>query len=181
MSIRRRTAIIVMSFLLGFWLILIVVPALAAETTLSWELPTETESCQVTTEPPELASTEIWQLVATLPPDATEYTVKDLAPGDYVFTASVTATDGQTSRLSGSTSKTIENVALTGSSAYILVQSDDTLILLDIGTITADTPCTPATAITDDNAKTAYKVPASSVTPYSENQQIVVAFASCGN
>ena len=72
-------------------------------------------------------------------------------------------------------------VAIVDDLVYIIVQSNDTLVLLPIGTINTNTTCEPDVAIRDDNGVLAYKVPVSSVTPYSAGQEMVVVFSPCTN
>jgi hypothetical protein len=115
------------------------------------------------------------------------------APGDYFIAITAIDDENDESAYSNEVLKTEDGgteptdplppggLAIVGDAAYIIVQSNDTLVLLPIGTINVSTPCSPDVIIRDDNGVTAYKVPVSSVTPYSSSQEMVVVFSTCTN
>jgi len=111
------------------------------------------------------------------------------APGDYFIAMTALDVDANESAYSNEVLKTQADtnplppggVAIVGDPAYIIVQSENTLVLLDIGIVTALTTCDPDVGMRDDNGVTAYKVPVSSVTPYSPAQEMIIVFSPCGN
>jgi hypothetical protein len=182
---------------MGLYMVLMLAPmcSYAGETTLTWEPPTENEDGTPLT---DLAGFKIFWGTTTgdypnsadIPdPTATTYTVQNLTPGEWRFVATAYNEAGTESQYSNEAVKNIVDttplppggVAAAGDSAYIIVQSDDTLVLLDIGTIAADTQCSPDVAVMDDNGLVGYKVPVAAIVPYSPSQQLVVAFSQCGN
>lgn len=182
---------------MGLYLVLMLVPMCshAGETTLTWTPPTENEDGTPLT---DLAGFKIYygteagsypNTIDINDPAITTYVVENLAAGDWRFVATAYNEAGIESQYSNEVVKSIVDavplppggLAAAGDSAYIIVQSDDTLVLLDIGTIASDTQCSPDVAVIDDNGLVGYKVPAAAIEPYSANQQLVVAFSKCGN
>lgn len=182
---------------MGLYLVLMLVPMCshAGETTLTWTAPTENEDGTPLT---DLAGFKLYWGTTTgdypnsvdIPnPATTTYLVENLTPGVWRFVATAYNEAGTESQYSNEAVKTIVDtvplppggLAAAGDSAYIIVQSDDTLVLLDIGTITSNTQCSPDVAVLDDNGLVGYKVPVAAIEPYSPSQQLVVAFSKCGN
>ena len=192
---KKRTLEMFVCFFLAFWLVLLVVPAFAGQVTLTWTAPTENEDGTPLT---DLAGykiyygTELGSYPNTIDINdstVTSYVVENLTAGDWRFVATAYNEAGTESQYSNEAIKTVVDapplppggLAAAGDSAYIIVQSDDTLVLLDIGTITSDTQCSPDVAVMDDNGLVGYKVPVSAIEPYSLSQQLVVAFSKCNN
>lgn len=189
---------------LGFYLCALICPwffsnAFAGEITLSWVNATENTD-GTPYDDPKLniikygACTETGLVPSDgtrieLPPTTTQYVIENVTPGTYCIWAKHENQAGIRSDRSAIVQKVVAaapplppaGLTIAGESAYIIVQSDDTVVLLDIGTVAGDVPCDGTVAVLDDNGLIGYKVPISAVTPYSASQQLVVAFAQCGN
>jgi len=113
----------------------------AGNAVLTWELPTGTEVCSDDATVPVLAATQIWQLLATLGPTETTYTVNGLVPGDYTYVAASVDDAGQVSRMSESASKTVDSLLVNDDKAYTVVQSGGSFVAFIIGTVPVDTVC----------------------------------------
>jgi hypothetical protein len=156
-------------------------PVWAGNTTLTWELPTGSEQCTNDTTVPVIASTEVWQLVASLPGDATEHTITGLPPGEYQYVASVTDEQGQTSRFSGVAAKTIDSMTVVDNKAYTLVQSQGNFVAIIIGTVPVGTVCNADSMVKGQfnfAPFTGYSVPVESVTITGDTEPVMVV-AQC--
>jgi hypothetical protein len=171
--------------------------AMAGQADLSWTAPTQNEDGTPYDDPGGFivywgATSGNYPTNHTInDPDAVTYTVADLTEGDWFFV--VTAFDDEQppneSDYSNETTKSISDVlplppggvAIAGEKAYIIITSEDALVLLDIGTVTADVTCSASVGMRDDNGVLAYKIPRSAVTPYNQGQELVAVFAACGN
>jgi hypothetical protein len=163
-------------------ILLLATPAFAGNATLTWQEPTGTEQCTNTSETPVLASTQIWQLVATLPVGTTEYTFEGLEPGEYTYTASVTDTEGRVSRLSNGTTKTVDTFSVIDERAFTLIQSGGNLVALVVGTVPLGTACNVNSMVRGQfnfENFTGYSVPLESVT-ITGNTEPVMVVAQCG-
>lgn len=177
-------------FLLLFYLILMIAlfalpglvrTAFAGDATLTWQLPTGSEQCTNDSTVPVIASTEIWQLVASLPGDATTHTLTGLEPGEYTYVASVTDEQGQTSRFSGTTSKTVESMNVVDDRAFTVFQSGGTFVALVIGTVPVGTVCETSSMVRGQfnfEPFTGYSVPLESVTITGDTEPVMVV-AQC--
>lgn len=132
----------------------------AEDITLSWTNPTGTESCTNAGPLTTLAGTRIWQLVAEInDPAATTATLNAKLPGDYQYVATSYTTDGEESRVSGKTTKTVASfIAVAGAVAYQPVSINNGFWLLPVGTVRADVQC-----ITTQTVNGKYAVPSDSV------------------
>ena len=117
--------------------------AIAGETTLTWSLPTDSEACVADPTVPDIASTQIWELVSITGPAVTTVTLTGLSPGEYTFTSAVTDTAGIVSRFGNVTTKTISAAPLTvvDPVVYMLSQTMDVVVLGPVGTVPLGTPC----------------------------------------
>lgn len=119
----------------------------AGETTLSWTLPTASESCAPVSTVPEIQATQVWQLVGTGGPTDTELTLTGLLPGEYTYVASVVAVpndeypDGAVSRFSAVSTKTIGPLTVADDKAYTVVKSGGGFVAFIIGTVPVGTVC----------------------------------------
>lgn len=168
-------------FIAALTLLLFATAAYAGNTTLTWELPTGSEQCTNDTTVPVIASTEVWQLIASLPGDTTQHTITGLPPGEYTYVASVTDEQGQTSRFSGTTSKTIESMTVVDDKAYTLVQSQGDFVAIIIGTVPLGTVCNADSMVKGQfnfAPFTGYSVPVDSVTITGDTEPVMVV-AQC--
>jgi len=162
-------------------LLLIIPTAHAGNAVLSWELPTGTEICSDNATPPILAATQIWQLLATLGPTETTYTVNGLVPGDYTYVASSVDDAGQVSRMSESAAKTIDSLLVNDDKAYTVVQSGGQFVAFIIGTVPVDTVCDANSMVKglfNFLPFTAYGVPVDDVTITGDTEPVMVV-ATC--
>jgi len=162
-------------------LLLIVPVAHAGNAVLTWELPTGTEVCTDNSTPPILASTQIWQLVATTGPTETTYTVTDLIPGDYTYTTSAVSDAGDVSRLSNAADKTVNSLLVNDDKAYTVVQSGGNFVAFIIGTIPVGTVCNANSMVKglfNFLPFTAYGVPVDEVTITGDTEPVMVV-ATC--
>jgi hypothetical protein len=166
-----------------FWLALtaVVTHAHAGEAVLEWQLPTASEVCTSDPAVPEIASTEIWQLITTGGPDDTSVTLSGLMPGNYTYVASVTDTEGNTSRITAPVEKTIDSITAVDDKAYIIVQSEGKFTAFIIGTVPVGTVCdanTMVQGVFNFQPFTGYGVPVESVT-VTGNVEPVLVVAAC--
>ena len=134
--------------------------AVADDVTLSWNNPTGQEQCTDVGPLTDLAGTRIWELVAEIDdPATTTVTLNGKLPGDYQYVATSYTTDGQESRVSGKTGKTVTTFsAAAGSVVYQVVTISNGFWLLPIGTASGDVEC-----ITSQSVNGKYAIPTSSV------------------
>ncbi len=132
----------------------------ADDVTLTWTNPTGQEQCTEAGPLTTLAGTRIWELVAEIDdPAATTVTLNGKLPGEYQYVATSYTTDGEESRVSGKTTKTVtEFMAVAGATAYQVVTINNGFWLLPIGTVSADTEC-----IVNQSVNGKYAIPTSSV------------------
>ena len=153
----------------------------AGETTLTWTLPTGSEVCQAEVTAPDIASTEIWQLVAQGGPTDTTATLTGLVPGAYTYIASVTDVSGSVSRVTDAVEKTIDSLVVNDIKAYTMVQSAGNFVAFIIGTVPAGTVCDPNSMVKGQFnflPFTAYGVPVADVTITGDTEPNLVV-ATC--
>jgi len=113
--------------------------AYAGQAVLSWTLPTDSEICSSNPTVPDIANTQVWELVETTGPTDTTVTLTGLEPGDYTYVTSVVSTTGDVSRFSGTASKTVASIVVNDDKAYTVVQSGGNFVAFIIGTVPVDT------------------------------------------
>lgn len=128
--------------------------------TLSWTNPTSTFTLTDAGPYTNPAGTKIYLLMdSTTDPTATTLTLPKMKPGTYEFVAVAVDDQGETSPISGATTKTVTSFkALAGSTVYQVVTIKDGLWTLPIGTLSLDTECIPEQQVNDK-----YAVPQSNV------------------
>lgn len=132
----------------------------AEDISLSWTNPTGQETCTNAGELTTLAGTRIWQLVAEInDPTATSFVLPAMPPGEYQYVATSFTTDGEESRVSGKTTKTVASfVAAAGAPVYQVVTINNAFWLVPIGTVAAETAC-----ITEQTVNGKYAIPNTAV------------------
>ena len=153
----------------------------AGDAVLTWELPTDAESCTVATLTSPIASTEIWLQVASLPVDATTHTFTGLVPGDYTYVTSATDEADNVSRFSGTATKTITELNVSDDKAYTVVQSGGQFVAFIIGTVPVGTVCDAGSMVKglfDFLPFTGYGVPVADVTITGDTDPVMVV-ATC--
>lgn len=158
------------------WLVFLE-PAEAEDITLSWTLPTGSEVCTNDPTVPDIQATRVWQLVKETGPTDTSTVLPNMLPGDYTYVASVVDTQGQVSRFSGTTTKTVTAfIAPAGTTVYQPVSISTGFWMIPMGTVTADTQCDET-----QRANDYYRVPTSAVT-WNEGvtAEPVFVVAACG-
>ena len=132
----------------------------ADDVTLTWTNPTGQEQCTDAGPLTTLAGTRIWELVAEIDdPAATTVTLNGKLPGEYQYVATSYTTDGEESRVSGKTTKTVtEFIAVVGATVYQPVSIRNGFWLLPVGTVSADTAC-----IVEQTVNGKYAIPNSAV------------------
>lgn len=142
------------------WLVFLE-PAEADDVTLTWTNPTGTEEC--TAGPPltNHAGTRIWQLVTEInDPNVETYTIPAMPPGTYEYVGTAFDENGVGSRISGTTTKTVETfIAPAGSAVYQPVSINSGFWFIPMGTVTVDTDCDAS-----QRANDYYRVPTDQVT-----------------
>ena len=155
--------------------------AYAGEAILSWTLPTDSEVCSTNPAVPDIANTQVWELVETTGPADTTVTLTGLEPGDYTYVTSVVSTTGEVSRFSGTASKTIDSIVVNDDKAYTVVQSGGNFVAFIIGTVPVDTVCDANSMVRglfNFLPFTGYGVPVTDVTITGDTEPVMVV-ATC--
>lgn len=157
--------------------------AKAEDVTLSWNPPTESESCTNAGPVGELGGTRLWLLVADIPdPDITTYTFPAMKPGEYVYTSTAyLASNGAESRVSGKATKTVTTFqAAAGAQVFQPTTISSGFWMIPMGTLSADTACDVNTEVSSAGT-TYHRVPLDNVqwAPGSTARPIMVV-AECG-
>ena len=156
-------------------LIALLLPVLAPaeEITLQWTDPVTNEDGSPLT---NLAGVRIWKLVADLDPGLMELVVPGLLPGEHVFVGTAYNTLGVESKISNTVEKTSTGFfAPAGTTVNMVTSIDGGFLLVPIGTVATDTPCSPNQSVNGLHA-----VPTAAVTwaPGSTARPLVVV-AEC--
>jgi len=155
--------------------LLVAMPAVAGDITLSWNNPDRQVFYVDAGELNDLEGTRIWQLVGEVEEGVTEFVVEDLKPGDYTFAASAFNSGGEESRLSGVASKTVDTfTAKVGATVYQVVSIKNGFWLLPVGAVAEEVECD-----IDQSVKGRYAVPIESVNFTGTTDPLVVV-ADCG-
>lgn len=145
--------------------------AMAEDITLSWQNPTQQETCTdsgTTT----IDGINIWQKIATIDSPASSYVIPAMKPGSYTYAATAFNADGE-SRLSGITTKDVVSFGVVDERAYIVAKTAGKFLLLVVGTVPLGTACDVDTEVNGMNA-----VPIEAVTFTGARDVLVVA--QCG-
>jgi hypothetical protein len=147
----------------------------AEDLTVSWTVPTRTQSCVDAGELTNAAGYKFYSKIAEVTdPTQSSVVIPALKPGDYEIVA-VTYTDtGQESFLSNPTVKTVTEFVTTEVTVYYAVQQPERFLLLPVGTVPIGTTCDPDTSVNGF-----YSVPPSEVTSTGTVTPMVV-LAKCG-
>lgn len=174
-------------------LLLASAPAFAGQAVVSWTAPTE----RVDGTPLDnLASYRVvWgqtsggyiaQMQVAAP--ATTYTVDGLGSGAWYFAVTAIDADGLESDYSNEATKSFTTPPVPPSglvvleaarAAYVIVQSENRIALVPVGTVPAGTACDSAQSVRDSNGVQGYVVPKSAVV-WAGSVRAEVVVAGCG-
>lgn len=165
----------------------------AGTATLNWVAPTQnTDGSSLT----NLASYKVYSATSsaacgtgtatTVVAPASTYTVQNLTVGTWYFCLKAVNSNGTESALSAIASKAIPDVTpnpptgltVTATTAYYIIQQDNKLVALPIGTIAAGESCNPDYGAIVAGV-TYYGVDSKKVTWYGKTKSLAT-FAACG-
>ena len=164
-----------LAFFAGCVLTLVGGSSFGEDVTVSWNNPTEVETCSPAGAYTDAAGTKIYQLVMDVAdPTVAEFVIPDVMVGDYTYVAVAYSATGTHSRLSGEADKTVTVFVTTAAPVYTIFRQPGVLIPVPVGDVPLGTPCEVTQTFNG-----LYAVPQDNVVWRGSVESIVV-FAQCG-